>query len=133
MDSLRNLIKNLLVNEGLDRCVDDSTNMIEDMVADQTRSHQLIEARHEDKVEGDHKRARKHPEKEMQYQRSVRMNRRSQLHKRVIRKLSIIDDLLYSRHNLKMVKENLEQLDDVFKLLTEVQPVHYKFQSEKKQ
>ena len=126
-------MKNLLVNEGFDRCVDDSTNMIEDMVADQTRSHQLIEGRHEDKVEGDRKRARKHPEKELQYQRSVLMNRRSQLHKRFIRKLSIIDDLLYSRHNLKMVKENLEQLDDVFKLLTEVRPVHHKFQSEKKQ
>ena len=63
------------------------------MVVDQTGSHQLIKNRTKDKVEGDGKRARKYTEKELQYQRSVLMNRRSQLHKRLIKKSSIIDDL----------------------------------------
>ena len=63
------------------------------MVVDQTGSHQLIKNGPEDKVEGDGKRARKYTEKGLQYQRSVLMNRRSQLHKRLIKKSSIIDDL----------------------------------------
>ena len=95
------------ISEGLDRCVDDFTNINEDMVVDQTGSHQLMANRPEDEAEGDSKKARKYTEKGLQYQRSVLMDRRSQLHKRLMRKSSIIDDLLYSKQNLTMVKENL--------------------------
>ena len=83
------------ISEGLDRCVDDFTNINEDMVVDQTRSHQLMENRPEDEAKGDSKRARKYTEKGLQYQRSVLMDRKSQLHKRLMRKSSITDDLLY--------------------------------------
>ena len=38
-----------------------------------------------------------------------------------MRKSSIIDDLLYSKQNLTVVKKNLGQFDDAFKLLAEVQ------------
>ena len=72
------------ISEGLDRCVDDFTNTNEDVVADQTESHQLMENRLEDEVEGDCKRSRKYTEKGLQYQRSVLMDIRSELHKRLI-------------------------------------------------
>ena len=49
------------------------------------------------------------------------MVRRSQLHKRLMRKSSIIDDLLHSKQNLTAVKKNLGQFDDALKLLTEAQ------------
>ena len=84
-------------SEGLDRCVDDFTNINEDMVVDQTGNHHLMENRPEDEAEGDGERARKNIEKGLQYQRSVLMDRRSHLHKKLMRKSSIIDDLLYSK------------------------------------
>ena len=61
------------------------------------------------------------------------MGRRSQLHKRLMRKSSIIDDLWYSKQNLTMVKENFRQLDDIFKLLTEVHQQQCKLLSEEEQ
>ena len=54
------------------------------------------------------------------------MNRRSQLHKRGMRKSNIIDNQLHSKQNLTVVKENLGQFDEVFKLLTEVHQQHCK-------
>ena len=83
------------ISEGLDRCVDDFTNINEDKMVDQTGGHQLIENRPDNETEGDSKRARKYTEKGLQYQRSVLMDRRSQLHKRLRTKSSIIDDQLY--------------------------------------
>ena len=133
MDNLTDLIKKTSISEGLDRCVDDFTNINEDMVVDQPESHQLMENRPEDEAEGDSKRARKYTEKGLQYQRSVLVDRRSQLHKRLMRKSSIIDGLLYSKQNLTVVKENLGQFDDIFKLLTEVHQQHCKLLSEEEQ
>ena len=121
------------ISEGLDRCVDDFTNINEDMVVDQTGSHQLMANRPEDEAEGDSKKARKYTEKGLQYQRSVLMDRRSQLHKRLMRKSSIIDGLLYSKQNLTVVKENLGQFDDIFKLPTEVHQQQWKQLSEEEQ
>ena len=124
MNNLTDLIKKISIIEGLDRCVDDFTNINEDMVLDQTGSYQLIKNRPEDEVEGDGKRVRKYTEKGLQYQKSVLMNRRSQLHKRLMRKSSIIDDLPYSMQHLAVVKENLQQFDDAFKFLIEVHQQH---------
>ena len=67
------------------------------MVADQTGRHQLMEKRLKDEAEEESKRTRKYNEKEFQYQRSIPMGTRSQLHRRLMRKLNIIDDLLYSK------------------------------------
>ena len=50
-----------------------------------------------------------------------------------MRKSSIIDGLLYSKQNLTVVKENLGQFDNFFKLLTEVYKQHYKLLSEEEQ
>ena len=52
------------------------------------------------------------------------MNRKSQLHERGMRKSYIIDNQLHSKQNLTVVKENLGQFDEVFKLLTEVHQQH---------
>ena len=57
--------------------MDDFININEDKVADQTGSHLLTE----DEAEEDSKMARKYTEKGLQYQRSVLMDIRSQLHK----------------------------------------------------
>ena len=46
------------ISEVLGRCVDDHTNINEDMVADQTGSRHLMENRPEDEAEGNFKRAR---------------------------------------------------------------------------
>ena len=89
------------ISEGLDRCVDDFTNTNEDVVADQTESHQLMENRLEDEVEGDCKRSRKYTEKGLQYQRSVLMDIRSELHKRLMRKSSITSDIMQKRWSLR--------------------------------
>ena len=61
------------------------------------------------------------------------MNGRSQLHKILIRKSSITDDLLYSKQNLTVGKENLGQFDDFLKLMTEVHQQHCKLLSEEEQ
>ena len=95
------------ISEGLDRYVDDCTNINEDKVVDQAGSHQLMENKSEDEAAGDSKRARKYTEKRLQYQGSAIMDKRSHLHKRLMRKSSIIDDLLYSKQNLTVVKDNL--------------------------
>ena len=121
------------VSEGLDRCVDDFTNINEDMVVDQTGIGELMENRPEDEAEGDDRRARKYTDRELQYQRSALMDRGSQLHKRLRRKSSIIGDLLYSKQNLTVVKENLGQFDYVFRLLTEVHHQHCQLLSEEEQ
>ena len=57
---------------------------------------------------------------------------RKKLHKRLMRKSNIIDDLLYLKENLAMVEENFGQFS-VFKLLTEVHQQHCKLLSEEEQ
>ena len=113
--------------------MDGFTNINGNMGVDQTVSHQLMENKPEDEAEGDRKKTRKYTEKGLQYQRLVLMDRRSQLNKRLMRKSSIIDNLLYSKQNLTVVKENLGQFDDIFKLLTEVHQQHCKLLSEEEQ
>lgn len=93
------------ISEGLDRWVDDFANINEDMIVDETESHLVIEDRPEDKIEGDGKKDRKYPEKGLQYQRSVLMEIRSQLHKRLMKEPSIIEELLHSKQGLTVVKE----------------------------
>ena len=46
--------------------------------------------------------------------------KRSKLVSRVIRKSSEIDDLMYSFQNGIAVKEELQQLNDMFKMLVEI-------------
>ena len=101
--------------------MDDFTNINEHMVVDQTASHQLTESTPEDEADGYSKKARKYTEKALKYQRSVPTVRRNQLHKILMRKSSIIDDLLYSKQNVTVVKESLGQFDDDLKLLTKAE------------
>ena len=93
------------ISEGLDRWVDDFANINEDIIVDQTGSHQVIERRPEDKLDGEGKRDRKYPEKGLQYQRSVLIEIRSQLHKRLMKEPSIIEELLHSKQGFTVVKE----------------------------
>lgn len=93
------------ISEGLDRWVDDFANINEDMIVHETGSHLVIEDRPEDKIEGDGKKDRKYPEKGLQYQRSVLMEIRSQLQKRLMKEPSIIEELLHSKQGLTVVKE----------------------------
>ena len=93
------------ISEGLDRWVDDFANINEDMIVHEIGSHLVIEDRPEDKIEGDGKKDRKYPEKGLQYQRSVLMEIRSQLQKRLMKEPSIIEELLHSKQGLTVVKE----------------------------
>ena len=92
-----------------------------------------MENRPEDEAEGDSKKAKKYTENRLQYQRSVLEDRRSQLHRILMRKLSIRDDLSYSKQNLTVMKENLGQFDDVLQFLTQVQQQHCRLLSEEEQ
>ena len=76
VNNLADFINKISISEGLDRWVDDFANINEDMIVDQTGSHQVTENRPEDKIEGDGKRDRKYPEKGLLYQRSVLMDKR---------------------------------------------------------
>ena len=114
--------------------MDDFNNINENMVVDQTGIHQkLMEKRPEDEGKGDSEKARKSTEKGFKYQRPVLINRRSLLHKRLMRKSRIIDNLLYSKQTLTVLKEKLGQFNGVFKLLTEVHQQHSKLLSEVEQ
>ena len=59
MDNLTYFIGKVSISEGLGRYMDDFTKVNEDMVVDQTRSHQLMENRPEDETGKDGKRTRK--------------------------------------------------------------------------
>ena len=56
----------------------------------------------------------------IQYQLAVLEKRQAKLVARVIRKSSEIEDLMYSYQNSITVKEELAQLNDVFKMLVEI-------------
>ena len=105
VSNLADFINKMSISEGLDRWVDDFANINEDMIVHETGSHLVIEDRPEDKIEGDGKKDRKYPEKGLQYQRSVLMEIRSQLQKRLMKEPSIIEELLHSKQGLTVVKE----------------------------
>ena len=71
-------------------------------------------------IERKTKRQVKLTEKGKKYKMVLLERRRSNLVPRVVRKLSEIDDLMYSFQNGITVKEELQQLNDVFKILIEI-------------
>ena len=66
------------------------------------------------------KRQVKLTEKGKEYKIALLEKRRSKLVSRVIRKSSEIDDLMYSFQNGIAIKEELQQLNDMFKMLVEI-------------
>ena len=71
-------------------------------------------------IEEKTKRQVKLTEKGKEYKMALLEKRRSKLVSRVIRKSSEIDDLMYSFQNGIAVKEVLQQLNDMFKMLVEI-------------
>ena len=71
-------------------------------------------------IEEKTKRQVKLTEKGKEYKMALLEKRRSKLVSRVIRKSSKIDDLMYSFQNGIAVKEELQQLNDMFKMLVEL-------------
>ena len=71
-------------------------------------------------IEGKTKRQVKQGEKGKEYKMVLLEIKTSKLVSRVIRKSSEIDDLMYSFQNGIAVKEELQQLNDMFKILVEV-------------
>ena len=68
----------------------------------------------------DSKKNRKMTEKGRQYRLAVLEKRRAKLVARSIRKSSEIDDTMYSYQNSITVKEELAQLNDMFRMLVEI-------------
>ena len=68
----------------------------------------------------DGKRNRKMTEKGRQHRLAVLEKRQAKLVARTIRKSSEIDDLMYSHQNSITVKEELAQLNDMFRMLVEI-------------
>ena len=68
----------------------------------------------------DGKRNRKMTGKGRQYRLAVLEKRQVKLVARTIRKSSEIDDLMYSHQNSITVKEELAQLNDMFRMLVEI-------------
>ena len=54
------------------------------------------------------------------YQLDELEKRRSRLNKKMIRKSSAVDDMLYSFNNLESVRDQMQQLDEIFKMMFEV-------------
>ena len=71
-------------------------------------------------IEGKTERQVKLTEKGREYKMALLEKKRSKLVSRVIRKSSEIDDLMYSFQNGIAVKEELQQLNDMFKMLVEI-------------
>ena len=76
-------------------------------------------ARHMDDI-GTEKRKRTLTEKGKQYRASVLDRKKKALVSRINRKMSNIDALLYTHENGVTVKEKLQQLNDLFKLIDEI-------------
>ena len=66
------------------------------------------------------KRQRKMTDKGREYMKGIRDKKRTNLVSRIIRKSSEIDVLLYSHQNDVTVKEELAQLNDIFKLIEDI-------------
>ena len=71
-------------------------------------------------IEGKTKRQVKLTEKGKEYKIALQEKKKSKLISRVIRKSSEIDNLMYSSQNGIAVKEELQQLSDMFKMLVEI-------------
>ena len=56
----------------------------------------------------------------LQYQSDQLQERRTMLNRRIIRKSSAVDSLLYSSRNVEAVREQMLQIDDMFKQMMEV-------------
>ena len=67
------------------------------------------------------KRRRIPTQKGREYQISILDSRRRKTASRLLRKGKMIEDLLYSPSNIQAVKEQLNQMDDIFKLIEETQ------------
>ena len=71
-------------------------------------------------IEGKTKRQVKLTEKGKECKMALLEKRRSTLVSRVIRKLNEIDNLMYSFQNYIVVKEQLQHLNDMFKMFVEI-------------
>ena len=56
----------------------------------------------------------------LQYQSDQLQERRTMLNRRIIRKTSAVDSLLHSSRNVETVREQMLQIDDMFKRMMEV-------------
>ena len=70
--------------------------------------------------EGIGKRRKKHTLHWLEYQSSQLEEKRSRLYSRLIRKSNAVNDLLYSPRNVEVVREQMLQVADLFKMVTEV-------------
>ena len=77
-------------------------------------------AAHPEEADSMDKRQRKMTDKGMEYRKGILDKKRTNLVSRIIRKSSEIDVLLYSRQNDVTVKEELAQLNDIFKLIEDI-------------
>ena len=66
------------------------------------------------------KRKKKYTARWLEYQSSQLEEKRSRLYGRLIRKSNAVNDLLYSPRNVELVREQKFQVDDLFKMVTEV-------------
>ena len=66
------------------------------------------------------KKKKKHTARWLEYQSSQLEEKRSRLYSRLIRKSNALNNLLYSPRNVEVVREQMLQVDDLFKMVTEV-------------
>ena len=69
------------------------------------------------------KRKKKHTAHWLEYQSSQLGEKRSRLYSRLIRKSNAVNDLLYSLRNVEVVREQMLQVIELFKMMTEVHKV----------
>ena len=79
-----------------------------------------VQSDEREKVEQVSRRFRTWTEKGRESRVSILDKQKSNLISRIIKKLSEINDLLYSYQNATTVKEELAQLNDIYKLIVEI-------------
>ena len=95
--------------------VDEQSNQAKDVL-----KQLKVCAAHPEEAGSMDKRQRKMTDKGREYRRRILDKKRTNLVSRIIRKSSEIDVLLYSHQNDVAVKEELAQLNDIFKLIEDI-------------
>ena len=78
-------------------------------------------------------RTKKMTKKGLEYQISLMKEKRQKIYSRLLRNCGMVEDLLYSSRNMIAIKEEMSQLNDLFKLLISLHREYGAMLSEEKQ
>ena len=100
--------------------------LLEDQFADVWRSRSIAaDVNDEGESLEVAKRKSKPTQRWVQYQLDELLKKRSSYNKKIIRKSSTIEGMMYSPKNIEAVRDQMQQLDDIFKVMLDVQKEYH--------